>query len=249
MLSLKFCLISSLLMFSLTVSAREPDWATYSAVLKNIQAGTKNNVDLALVDYPALIQSGKLQQAYVELTKFPLKNLSGKTEQLAFYINAYNILALKTVADHWPLKSIKEVGNLISPVWGKPAGSLDGTVYSLDDIENKILRPMAEPRIHFAIVCASVSCPDLRNSPFTATELEGQLDDQAQKFLNNSSKGLNISAEKLNISQIFQWFPEDFESKGGVGHFLRHYRADIPKNLPIDYLEYDWDVNGNSPIN
>lgn len=184
---------TALLILSFNTYASEPDWSAYADVLKSVSQGTKNNVKLALVDYQALKENGKLEAAYRQLSSFPVKNLSSKEEELAFYINTYNILALKMVVDHWPLDSIKDAGSLLSPVWGKPAGSINGKTVSLDDIENKILRPMGEPRIHFAIVCASVSCPDLRNTPYTASTLNAQLDKQVQKFLTNAIKGSELA--------------------------------------------------------
>jgi hypothetical protein len=235
---------TALLMLSFNIFAAEPDWSSYADVLKNVSPGTKNNVKLALVDYQTLKENGKLEAAYQQLSNFPVKNLNSKEEKLAFYINAYNILALKTVIDHWPLDSIKDVGNLLSPVWGKPVGSIDGKTVSLDDIENKILRPMGEPRIHFAIVCASVSCPDLRNTPYTASKLNSQLDEQVQKFLTNADKGLRVGDKDIQISKIFDWFGKDFKPAGGVEAFIRRYRSDLPE-LPLkEDINYDWNVNG-----
>jgi len=235
---------TALLMLSFNLCAAEPDWSAYAEVLKNVGAGTKNNVKLAVVDYRALKENGKLESAYRQLTNFPVTQLSNKEEKLAFYINAYNILALKTVVDHWPLDSIKDVGSLISPVWGKPAGSIGGDTVSLDDIENKILRTLGEPRIHFAIVCASVSCPDLRNTPYTASTLDAQLDKQARQYLGNPDKGLRIGKDSIGISKIFAWFAKDFKAVGGVDAFIRRYRPDLPQ-LPLkEDINYDWDVNG-----
>lgn len=234
----------ALLIVSLNTFATEPDWSAYAEVLKSVSPGTKNSVKLALVDYQALKANGKLEAAYQQIANFPVKNLASKDEKLAFYINAYNILALKTVVGHWPLDSIKDVGSLISPVWGKTAGSIDDNNVSLDDIENKTLRPLAEPRIHFAIVCASVSCPDLRDTPYTAAKINGQLDEQAKKFLANADKGLRVDKESIHVSKIFDWFGKDFKAVGGIEAFIRQYRPDLP-NLPLEKdINYDWDVNG-----
>jgi hypothetical protein len=235
---------TALLIPSFNTFAEEPNWSAYAEVLKNVSHGTKNNVKLALVDYRALKENGKLETAYQQLSNFPVKNLSKKEEKLAFYINAYNILAIKMVLDHWPIDSIKDVGSMINPVWGKSAGDIDGKTVSLDEIENNILRTMGEPRIHFAIVCASVSCPDLRNTPYTASNLNAQLDEQAQQFLSNTEKGLRIDKDSIHISKIFDWFEKDFMPVGGVGAFIRHHRADLPK-LPFkDDIDYDWNMNG-----
>lgn len=240
----RLMIFTALLMLSFNTFAAEPNWSAYAEVLKSVHQGTKNNVRLALVDYQVLKENGKLEAAYQELSNFPAKSLSNKEEKLAFYINAYNILALKMVLDHWPVDSIKDVGSLISPVWGKSAGSIDGKTVSLDEIENKTLRPMGEPRIHFAIVCASVSCPDLRNTPYTASNLNAQLNEQVQRFLANADKGLRIDNDGMHISRIFDWFEKDFKSVGGVEAFIRRYRADLPE-LPIKAdINYDWSVNG-----
>jgi hypothetical protein len=240
----RLMVFTAMLTLSFNTFATEPDWSAYADVLKSVSPGTKDNVKLTLVDYRTLKENGKLEGAYRQLASFPVKNLGAKEEKLAFYINAYNILALKMVLDHWPIDSIKDAGSLFSPVWGKPAGNIDGKTVSLDDIENKILRPMGEPRIHFAIVCASVSCPDLRNSPYTASKLNAQLDDQAQQFLVNNGKGLRVSKDNIQISKIFDWFGKDFKQVGGVEAFIRRYRADLPE-LPLkENINYDWDVNG-----
>lgn len=240
----RLIIVTALLIPSFHTFAAEPNWSAYADVLKSVSQGTKNNVRLTLVDYRALKENGKLEAAYQQISNFPVKSLSNKEEKLAFYINAYNILALKMVIDHWPLDSIKDVGSLLSPVWGKPAGNIDGKTASLDDIENKILRPMGEPRIHFAIVCASVSCPDLRNTPYTALKLNAQLDEQVQQFLSNADKGLRIENNSIQISKIFDWFEKDFKSVGGVEAFIRRYRVDLPKLLLKDGINYDWNVNG-----
>lgn len=240
----RLMIFTALLMVSFNTFAAEPNWSAYAEVLKSVRQGTKNNVKLALVDYQALKENGKLETAYQQLSNFPVKSLSNKEEKLAFYINVYNILALKMVLDHWPIDSIKDVGSLISPVWGKSAGSIDGKAVSLDEIENKILRPMGEPRIHFAIVCASVSCPDLRNTPYTASNLNTQLNEQVQQFLANADKGLSIGKNSIRISRIFDWFEKDFKSVGGVEAFIRRYRTDLPE-LPLKAdINYDWSVNG-----
>lgn len=238
-----FLTISLLVMHS--VKAAEPDWSAYQEVLAHVKPGSKHGVELMLVDYPAVKQNGSLERAYQALTGFDQRQLSGRNEQLAFYINAYNILALKTVADHWPLDSIKDVGSLLSPVWDKSAGDIGGKTVTLGEVEHKILRPMGEPRMHMAIVCASVSCPDLRAEPYTAAHLSKQLDEQTQQFLRNTGKGLAVEGDRIQASKIFDWFEDDFAGHGGIKGFIRHYRpelADLPIKTSIDY---DWSVNSS----
>lgn len=237
-------IIVALLCSSWTAFATEPSWDGYKAVLRHVKPGTKNGVALMLVDYPAIKADGSLAKAYQELSAFKLAGLSNKQEQLAFYINAYNILAMKMVADHWPIESIKDVGNLLSPVWDKPAGELGGKPVTLGGVEHKILRPIREPRIHLAIVCASVSCPDLRNEPYTSVQLEKQLDEQTKAFLNNPGKGLKAEKDSLKVSQIFDWFEDDFAAQGGVKAFIAKYKADAPDLKVNADIPYDWTVNG-----
>ncbi|WP_428355155.1 DUF547 domain-containing protein [Methyloprofundus sp.] len=232
------------LLLANNVAAVEPDWKDYASVLGAVKQGEKHGTPLAIVDYAALKKSGLVDKVYQQISAFPVESLSGRQETLAFYINTYNILALKTVVDHWPLDSIKDVGSIFSPVWGKDAGTIGGKTVSLDDIENKIIRPMGEPRIHLAIVCASVSCPDLRNVPYTASTLNKQLDAQANAFLRNDKKGLYIAKDEIVVSKIFKWFKQDFDKVGGVDTFIRGYRPDLPVSYPIDAdIDYDWSIN------
>lgn len=238
-------LLAGLIFISGLASAEEPDWNDYRAVLTQVKPGTKNGIELMLVDYPALKAYENLDKAYQALSSFDPKRLSGRDEQLAFYINAYNMLALKTIVDHWPIDSIKDVGSLLSPVWDKPAGELGGKTVSLGEVEHKVLRPMGEPRIHLAIVCASVSCPDLRDDPYTASKLSAQLDDQARRFLNNPGKGLIVGKDKVQVSQIFDWFEKDFAAGGGVTAFIKRYKTDLPDLKIKANIDYDWTVNSS----
>jgi len=232
------------LLFTNHVMAQEADWSDYAKALEFVQQGKKHGTPLVVVDYAALKQSGQIEKAYQTITQFDVSQLQGHDEKLAFYINTYNILALKMVVDHWPQKSIKDIGSFFSPVWKKEAGMIAGKTVSLDDVENKIIRPMGEPRIHLAIVCASVSCPDLRAEPYTAAKLNQQLNDQAKSFLANNKKGLVIQQGELKVSKIFKWFKQDFDKAGGVESFIRNYRTDLADSVKIDdYLDYDWTVN------
>ena len=240
-----FLLLTSFILTCLSFSsfAVEPDWKAYSAALQYLSPGEKNGTQLTLVDYQKLKDNGLLETAYQQLAKFPVKQLESQEEKLAFYINAYNILALKMVLDHFPLDSIKDIGNFFSPVWNKTAGKINGKNVSLDDVEHQIIRPMGEARIHMAIVCASVSCPDLRNEPYSAANLHEQLEDQTHKFLNNEQKGLTLSKNNIRISKIFDWFEKDFKKSGGVEVFIRRYKPDLPVLSIATDIPYDWSLN------
>lgn len=219
-----------------------PDWSPYARILINhLTPGEKEGARLVLVDYAALGKDPDFQRA-VDLLKNEDPSRMQKREKMAFYINAYNILALKMVADRWPLSSIKDAAPWYASVWNKEAGEINGKTVTLDQVEHEILRPMGDARIHMAVVCASVSCPDLRREPFTAAALDEQLDDQARRFLNNPAKGARVEGAELRVSKIFSWFDEDF---GDPAAFVLKYRPDLPKNLSFQAdIPYNWNVNG-----
>ena len=229
--------------------ATEPDWSGYNHLLQTyVQAGEKHDIELSMVDYQSLKADPHWPRLLTNLAAFDEKNLASKAEKLSFWINAYNILAIKTVLDHWPLQSIRDAGSFFSPVWKKPAGIAAGSMRTLHTIEHEILRPMAEPRIHFAIVCASVSCPDLKASAYDATHLNAQLDTQAKLFITQPTKGVSIQGHKIHSSKIFDWFEDDFQEQGGVIAFIRKYRDDLPKKPRLaSHLDYDWSLNTETP--
>lgn len=228
---------------SFSVFAASPDWSVYAKALQTVKAGNKHDTPLNVVDYSALKKSGQLEAAYQVIKNFPVATLASKEEKLAFYINTYNILALKMVLDNLPVDSIKDIGNVLSPVWKKTAGVIGAKEVSLDAIENEVLRPMGEPRIHFAIVCASVSCPDLRTEPYTAEKLNAQLDDQTKSFLNNTKKGLNDDGKVIHVSKIFDWFGKDFKAVGGIEAFIRQHHSGLSKSAIETDIDYDWSLN------
>lgn len=238
-------LMLALLMFSSSVHAAEPDWSGYDQLLKNnVSKGRLNNVDLMRVDYVNIRKHPEYAKTLAMIANFNTSNLTTKNERLAFYINAYNILAIKMVLDHWPVKNIKDIGSLFTSVWKMDVGKINGRTTTLDKVEHEILRKMDEPRIHMAIVCASVSCPDLRNEAYQAKKLNKQLDEQSAMFLNNPKKGLRIKGDTVYVSKIFDWFEKDFDGLGGVKSFIRNYRKDVPLHSSIDAdLNYDWQLN------
>ena len=222
------------------------DWSDYSELLSQyVKKGEAEGIQSNLVDYQSLGQDPRYQALIERLAIFDHSSLTGESK-IAFYLNTYNLFAIKLIIDHKPNKSIRDIGTWFSPVWQKPAGVLSGKAISLDTIEHKILRKMNEPRIHFALVCASISCPNLRTEAYKSKTLNEQLEQQTRVFLANKEKGLRIHEESIYISKIFEWFAEDF-SKGkgdeGVLQFIAHYQIEAGRFSKYKTLDYNWNLN------
>jgi len=228
------------------------DFSDWDALIKKHVSPKKvDGILINAVDYKNLKNDPDFKKLLFRLESVRLDSLKSRGDKLVFWINTYNIFAAKMVADHFPIKSIKDVGSFFSPVWKKPAGYVAGKERTLNEIEHEILRKMDEPRIHVAIVCASVSCPDLRLEAFNVDSLNRQLDDQMKMFLKSSEKGMRIDKKRnrVYLSSIFKWFEDDFESRGGVLKFVGSFVSpEVAKELTrsgikISYLEYNWGLN------
>lgn len=200
------------------------------------------------VNYKGFIKDKIALDDYLDtLSNHPPGKNWNEAEQLSYWINAYNAFTVKLIIDHYPLKSIKDIaGNLpmINSPWDMKFFKIGGVDFDLNTIEHEILRKkFEEPRIHFAINCASFSCPKLRNEAFEANKLEEQLEDQTNYFINNKSKN-KVSKEKTELSQIFSWFESDFKKEMPVKSFLKKYhKGNFNENNKVDYLEYNWSLN------
>ncbi|NVK65311.1 MAG: DUF547 domain-containing protein [Flavobacteriales bacterium] len=162
-------------------------------------------------------------------------------QKLTYWINAYNIYTIKLIVDNFPTSSITKI---TAKPWHKKFIQLGGQTYSLNQIENDVIRKrFNEPRIHFALNCASESCPILLNRAYTPGSVYGQMTTQTKRFLNDTSKN-TYGKKEVQISQIFQWYEEDF-TKGGktVFDFINKYRTDQLDKQKITYKEYSWDLN------
>lgn len=162
-------------------------------------------------------------------------------EKMAFWINTYNFLTIELIVREGERKTIKNLGGTFTSPWKNHSWTLSGMDYTLDYIEHKILRPMGDARIHFAINCASVSCPDLRLESYKATNLDQQLNEQTMITLANEGKGLRIENGAIAVSKIFDWFKEDFKS-GDIKGWLGDYK-EIDQNASIKFMDYDWSLN------
>jgi len=162
-----------------------------------------------------------------------------KNEKLAYWINAYNALTVDLILQNYPVKSIKDIKN----PWEQRLWKLNNKWYNLEEIEHEILRKMDEPRIHFAIVCASFSCPKLQNEAFTAKKLELQLTNATKEFLSDSNRN-EISENSIKLSKVFQWFSKDFKQYGSLIDFLNMYTVvTISEKAKKSFKDYNWDLN------
>lgn len=192
------------------------------------------------VDYKGIKKNQAALQSYLNLLSKNLPEKSwSKNAVLAYWINAYNAYTVKLILNNYPVKSIKDIKN----PWDEAFFTLGSKKYSLGEIEHKILRKMNEPRIHFAINCASFSCPNLANEAYTESKLEQQLETAAKAFVNDKTKN-TIAADKIEISSIFDWFSGDFKTNRTLIDFINKYSSvKISKNAKVKYKEYNWSLN------
>lgn len=202
------------------------------------------------VNYQGFITDKEKLQRYLDwLSQNPPKDIDKVDEQLAYWINAYNAFTIKLIIDNYPLQSITDLNPKVpvpglSTVWDKRFFEIGGKEFNLNEIEHEILRKkFNEPRIHFAIVCASFSCPNLRNEAFTASRLDEQLQDQAIRFINDPTKNL-IEKDRIEISMIFQWFSTDFTKNGDLIDFINQFsKTKINSRARVKFRAYDWSLN------
>jgi hypothetical protein len=230
----------------------------------------KNNVEVleggkaTRVDYQAMTKKRQVLTDYLDrLSKISREQFDSwpKEEQLAFLINAYNAWTVELILTKYPdLESIKDLGSFFQSPWKKKFIPLLGEKRSLDDIEHGLIRGSGrynEPRIHFAVNCASIGCPDLKKQAYRGDILEEQLEEATVLFLSDKSRN-RFSDGELQISSVFKWYREDFE-RGWRGaatlpQFLALYKdslglgdAEAGKlaagNIAIRFLDYDWKLN------
>lgn len=192
------------------------------------------------VNYKGFKQDQAQLKAYIQqlASNLPTKQWS-KNEILAYWINAYNALTVDLILKNYPLASIKDIKN----PWDQRLWKLGDKWYNLNEIEHDILRKMDEPRIHFAIVCASFSCPKLSNKAYIAEDLDAQLTQFTKEFLADKNRNI-ITPNEVNISKIFQWFSKDFKQNGSLIDFINTYTdIEVASNAKTKYLDYNWALN------
>jgi hypothetical protein len=221
-------------MQSVSHAALPPSHDAWDALLKKHVSNTGK------VSYKGLKSDQVKFEAYLKTLSDNAPQASwSKPEAMAYWINAYNAFTIKLILDNYPIASITKISN--GKPWDDKWIHIGDKVYSLNNIENDILRPQyKDARIHFAVNCAAKSCPTILNKAWTATNLEANLDQQAKKFLAN--KDFNqIGADKASVSKIFEWYAVDF---GKLPDFLNKYASvKLKPDAKITYNEYNWALN------
>jgi hypothetical protein len=226
-----------------------PDQVSHQAWDQIVQAHARDGQ----VDYPAIQASSRLDGYLGELTRIDPTKLPTRQHQLAFWINAYNAFAVKGIIDHYSPMTL----------WGRYRYFIGrdyrvgGTTINLYDLERQVLiEQFHEPLMHFAIVCASTSCPKLQPWAYQLDQLDRQLDHAARAFINDPLRNRFDRTQKVAfLSMIFKWFESDFAgAAGSVLAYIARYVDDpeLAKELMqpgyrIEYLEYDWNLNGIPP--
>ena len=231
------------------------DHSVWSSLLKAYVRPSADGINR--VNYAAFKQQGhsRLKQYIRAVEGTELWRLN-RSEQFALLVNLYNAKTVDIVLDRYPVRSIKEInlgGGLFGAISGGPWKAKVLTIelvsLSLDDVEHAILRPsFRDPRVHYAVNCASIGCPNLQAVAFTGVGLHSQLDAAARDFINHP-RGVNVSGGRLIVSSIYQWFSADFggNAEGVLGHVRRFGRPELVQQLKqatkIDGYQYDWSLN------
>lgn len=223
--------LAILFVFATSTLIAQPSYKNYDAFLKKYVNKSGN------VSYKK-IKKSELESVVKEFQAATPQKTWSKNEQLAYWLNAYNLFTIKLITDKYPVRKITDLDN--GKPWDVKRIELAGQKYSLNQIENDIIRPtFKDARIHFAINCAAASCPPLLNTAFTASNVQTLLEQRTKFFV--TSKSNTLAENKVKISKIFDWYKADF---GDVLVFLNKYSTvKIAKNASVEYVDYDWNLN------
>lgn len=223
------------------------DHSAWDALLKQYVAQGPNGVNL--VDYDKFSVQGRDElTAYLESMQAIAIEEYDRDEQFAFWVNLYNAVTVDVILENWPLDSIRDIGLLGLGPWKDEAVTVSGRTLSLDDIEHNILRPQwQDVRIHYAVNCASIGCPNLARDAYTATNLEAMLEAAATAYVNHP-RAFGGTADRIVASSIYDWYEVDWGSEEGVLEHARQYAQGPTKKLletaqSIDAYDYDWSLN------
>jgi len=195
-----------------------------------------------LADYITMLQGVKVSRL-------------NRQEQKAYWVNLYNSLTVRVILDHYPVKSILDIdispGFFSNGPWGAKLLTIEGEKVSLNDIEHRILRPIfRDNRLHYALNCASLGCPNLQPTAFSSKNMEALLEKAAEEYI-NSPRGAEMRDGRLHVSSIYNWFQVDFgnSEKGVIRHLRKYAKGELAKAL-VNYNkglkdDYNWQLNDN----
>lgn len=229
---IKSLVLSLFFSFSTFLLVAQPSHAAFDALLsKNVRADGKVNYKNFQADKVAL-------DGYIKTLSDNVPQDSwSKNDKMAYWINAYNALTIKTIVSNYPLSKITDLDG--GKTWDVKRFNFGSKKLSLNDIENNILRPMGDARIHFAINCAAKSCPPLFNEAFTAETINDCLDLRTKQFINSSAN--TLKSNEIKVSKIFDWYGKDFDN---VALFVSKYaNTKVSKTAKVVFADYDWRLN------
>ena len=248
------------------ISVNSVDHSPWDALLQRYVRGSDDGVNR--FDYAAVAAADReaLDRYLAALHAVPVARL-GRDAQMAFWINLYNAFTVKLVLDHYPVASIREIpagrgpslaalfrfetwaSLFLGGPWASPLATVEGETLSLNDIEHRVLRPgWRDPRIHYAVNCASMSCPNLSPVAYTADNLDALLEGGARDYVNHR-RGARVDGDRLLLSSIYRWYRKDFggTQEAILAHLRTYADADLAAALDrvqaIDWLDYDWSLN------
>ena len=201
----------------------------------------KANVVNSLVKYNAIKENPEVLKAVLNSAKDISVSESDALNYQAFWVNAYNLIVIDGIVKNYPLKSPLDVDGFFDKV----KHSVGGKMITLNGIENELLRAKFpnEPRFHFVLVCAGLGCPPIINEAYTPKKLDAQLQRQTTKALNDPNF-IRVEGHNVRVSQIFEWYKEDFERAGGIVVFINKFKTSkLPEAVQLGYYPYDWTLN------
>lgn len=225
----------------------------YTGLLEDyVKPHTKQGIQGMGINYKAWQKDPRHKKAMQLIKDSDLSKLTSKEEKISFWINAYNLLTIDLIVSKGETESIHNLGGLVGDPWNEFSWVVDGLETTLSQIHHQTLRNIGEPRVHFALTCAALSCPNLKTEPYWPQRIYTQLEKQTKRFLRNKHKGVKIikapqttsriqETDKFKVSQIFQWFQNDFEH-GNIERFVQRYAFLYGAEFD-GHLLHNWNLN------
>ena len=231
----------------------EIDFSAWDGILQRYLKASPEGINLFSYNAVSAPDRILLDQLVAKWAALPISTYN-RAQQMAFWINLYNALTVKVILDHGPVASIQDIdispGFFSSGPWGKKLLRIEGVALGLNDIEHRILRPLwRDNRVHYALNCASIGCPNLDAKAFRAGDMDSRLDAAARAFINHP-RGVRLEGGEIIVSSIYDWFTADFggDEAGVLAHFRQYagpaLKATLDKHGRLDRAAYDWRLNG-----